>query len=1752
MNYLFALVMIHSVKSACCLQCNTVDPTVTDCLFCNSGYYLLSGICLYYCPSVHTSITGGCLPYASTLLISTNFNELLSFNPGSDFSPAGGVDYNDLNSLHPTLDQGFYCTDYKGLFSNSQFSFSPELTLNFYISPSAEGIVSSLHNVAAILYTAQELCIFLNVLSQVDYTSQTINVCAGPFNAEWARVCFKITQVYGDLIGIQILKNDQSLIYSTFSNFEARGSDGVPGLIYVGDEYLLSSFTGFIYTLSVYNSYSDSTLTAKTIPNCNFLQFYVYGQCSDCNPFCTNSKCRFGDSCNTCYFTNCQTCTGYSTNDCILCDNGETAPDCCEYFCETCTTFYFCTACQPEKVLVDNVCLYGTPFGITGTSLPIESVLSLIFDNQDFGSYPGWNIGSDSSTYYHNGNGETDDPIPYKNRGLYFNGVSTYLEYDSNILLAHKNTIRFLIKPINIHPCQTLLKLDSALKILNCGQVELTTEYSAGVPNLNAVSYSATKSGWHFLTVRISTVNFDTTVTVYQDSSIVASSTINLSAFRMASSSVILGTGDGLYFYGFLYSIEIFQTDQNTIAGYYSFCVNEVDSGCVHPCGINQYLANNICYSCLGSCSVGCKDSQDCNFCVDSYCSECSSLKSLSCTLCLSSFSLLGGVCYCPGSYVAKNNNCEICYNTCSSCSDIYINSCTSCTTASNYLLENICVETCPTGYNTVSQNCYFVTSLIVNMKFNLDSSYSNEFGFDSGSDFSGFDENDPYPTLTRGFYFRSKSHMTKTLTMPPHFTVNIWIKVEADGVIINNSVLKFQALTGEAYFILVTQNFINYEAVCLIQYNTWMYLSYELDISSTAQSTYSFYLDSVLIFYGSTSENSLMPLRPEYLIIGDRSQSFQGFIWMLKVYVESNSHASDFSTTGCSTSCSNCDSDFTCPTDCSWMASINDCSNNCPEACIYCYDSTFCDSCYPLAYRYGLECKCYSNVWNTVLNECECRDCYITCETCNSCNFQGCETCKSGFYLIATACIYCPTGYIESESTCTMSQNFVFDFKFDKILGVVYDSQSNFAAITGTSQQFYPNYEYDDPVAAYGRGYYFNGVSSIVRLPPNDIDSRTVVIGAEFTFEIWFRSIGNTGTLYCKQELSSLKSRYCLAVSPGSLLAYIYISDGHYEEGALIYEGTDYSIWNYLSIGSYLSDYNNFELGVQYNKNILKSYTTDLLIDSSSGTTTVGAKIQSMSRQRRTSEAEFTDYFNGFIYRIRLYNIGVSHPISSNSICAGGCLACDVETGSCFSDCGIESVVPSCETCGDCTNGCFDDSSNCELSGDGLCETASDYGVCGECKDNAEFIDGVCNCVESSVQAGFECVTCEEGYYLDQSSCVKCEEKCKNCNSTECLECNSGFYLNNSDCEKCVSGCLVCTETDCSQCDSGFFLNDTNCEGCKENCILCNSTDCLVCDEYSDLIEGECMCKQENKGVYCSLNTLLLQIYVNQDNSLVFMFSNAVSLSKNDLNIYVSNKSQEFNLNELNASTYLVIIEFVKDVKEGNELKINFKVSFVLKNQFTLEYVQISVNLYSKNVEVIKTIEKFYESVYSTTAVYACVAATSFTSINPSPASLWNFLSSVQLLTYLYMLKIPYSNRTIGLLKGLRKYNMFPNLFEFIVETNGSDHEYTKAKDIGFTTNSILKNIGNIFSMLICFLVLYYILRLLAMLFAFKKTEKIKKFLEEMCSDYKYGFFIRFWIQSYIEILAGTFVAIKPVNLSNLEDAYNFLAACFLMVNFT
>ena len=82
--------------------------------------------------------------------------------------------------------------------------------------------------------------------------------------------------------------------------------------------------------------------------------------------------------------------------------------------------------------------------------------------------------------------------------------------------------------------------------------------------------------------------------------------------------------------------------------------------------------------------------------------------------------------------------------------------------------------------------------------------------------------------------------------------------------------------------------------------------------------------------------------------------------------------------------------------------------------------------------------------------------------------------------------------------------------------------------------------------------------------------------------------------------------------------------------------------------------------------------------------------------------------------------------------------------------------------------------------------------------------------------------------------------------------------------------------------------------------------------------------------------------------------------------------------------------------------------------------------------------------------------------------------------------------------------------------------------------------------SLFLCMVGLYWIAKLNLVVVDHTKlrTSKIKTSLNDFCNNYKYGFYIRFWIQAYLEIVISAFITIYSSDLNNLPQAYNFYIA--------
>ena len=134
------------------------------------------------------------------------------------------------------------------------------------------------------------------------------------------------------------------------------------------------------------------------------------------------------------------------------------------------------------------------------------------------------------------------------------------------------------------------------------------------------------------------------------------------------------------------------------------------------------------------------------------------------------------------------------------------------------------------------------------------------------------------------------------------------------------------------------------------------------------------------------------------------------------------------------------------------------------------------------------------------------------------------------------------------------------------------------------------------------------------------------------------------------------------------------------------------------------------------------------------------------------------------------------------------------------------------------------------------------------------------------------KCLSCNDGYYLDQASskCLGCVSPCIKCaNSLSCLSCQNNQCLSttdpftcgkHADCDKCLTDkkCRSCkysmmipSDEGC-KCIDGFFKGASNsCIKCKEECKTCtNYTSCSDCQASNSYYDSTLGCKC-NKGFY-------------------------------------------------------------------------------------------------------------------------------------------------------------------------------------------------------------------------------------------------------------------------------------------------------------
>ena len=109
--------------------------------------------------------------------------------------------------------------------------------------------------------------------------------------------------------------------------------------------------------------------------------------------------------------------------------------------------------------------------------------------------------------------------------------------------------------------------------------------------------------------------------------------------------------------------------------------------------------------------------------------------------------------------------------------------------------------------------------------------------------------------------------------------------------------------------------------------------------------------------------------------------------------------------------------------------------------------------------------------------------------------------------------------------------------------------------------------------------------------------------------------------------------------------------------------------------------------------------------------------------------------------------------------------------------------------------------------------------------------------------------------------------------------------------------------------------------------------------------------------------------------------------------------------------------------------------------------------------------------AIFNPTATAAqVIAITSITLsiLSNNPSAVWTLLNTIQIIQYIPLNSNPVTPELKAFITGLGQYNIIPNAFYYIFDSNTTGAPYLQASNYGFTTSVFLINFGQNISILL------------------------------------------------------------------------------------
>ena len=292
----------------------------------------------------------------------------------------------------------------------------------------------------------------------------------------------------------------------------------------------------------------------------------------------------------------------------------------------------------------------------------------------------------------------------------------------------------------------------------------------------------------------------------------------------------------------------------------------------------------------------------------------------------------------------------------------------------------------------------------------------------------------------------------------------------------------------------------------------------------------------------------------------------------------------------------------------------------------------------------------------------------------------------------------------------------------------------------------------------------------------------------------------------------------------------------------------------------------------------------------------------------------------------------------------------------------------------------------------------------------------------------------------------------------------------------------------------------------------------------------GECECnlgfQKDNQSCIEKYFTAEFKIYSIKLATLTFSENLLTELKfENLIFLIIDNSNFNVTLLKANLTVFSFSLSFKNEVKENTDLQLLIqldKVYSIAGSQLKNYLLSSKLPAFSPDLKESPIILLGSTQSIAQAGVSSSVGA----SLMSNPAAAWSLVNSIQLIIFLPLNNNKMTPTLRTFLSGFSGYNLLPNYFERIFNGRSCTEPYLEARKYGIKSSVFFLNTGKIFCIFIIILLIWPVILVLSKCEIGKITAKAIKIL----GNYKYSFFLRFWIQSYLEILVYSLIQLKSV----------------------